>query len=29
MVVSLFYLPKVLDRIEGDGTIWEQEPLKG
>ncbi len=20
---------KVIDRIEGDGTIWEQEPLKG
>ena len=21
--------PKVIDRIEGDATIWEQEPLKG
>ena len=21
--------PEVIDRIEGDGTIWEQEPLRG
>jgi glucose-1-phosphate cytidylyltransferase len=21
--------PAVIDRIDGDGTIWEQEPLKG
>ena len=21
--------PKVLDRITGDATLWEQEPLKG
>ncbi|WP_339916183.1 glucose-1-phosphate cytidylyltransferase [Yeosuana marina] len=21
--------PKVIDRIEGDATVWEQEPLKG
>ena len=21
--------PEVIDRIEGDATLWEQEPLKG
>ena len=21
--------PKVIDRIDGDSSIWEQEPLKG
>lgn len=28
MLVFFVLSPKVLDRIENDGTVWEQEPLK-
>lgn len=26
VVVTLFFMPSIIDYIEGDATVWEQKP---